>query len=93
MSASSSYSSRTRPRVAIAELARQDNRTKYLVYAYEGTGRHDLFLNRLFRRIPAQGLTRPQLKRVVEEIGDGRYGLYYNTIVVNRVADVRRRLF
>lgn len=89
----SSASPRTRPQTAIAELARQDNRTRYLVYAYEGTGRHDPFLNRLFRRLPPGGLTRPQLKRVVEETGGGRYGIHYNAVVVNRAAAARRRLF
>ena len=93
MSLTSSQYSRTRPRTAIAELSRQDNRTKYLVYAYEGTERHDPFLNHLFRRLPQGGLTRPQLKRVVDEVGHGRYALYYNTVVVNRVADVKRKLF
>lgn len=86
-------SSRARPRTAIAELARQSNRTKYLVYAYEGTERHDPFLTRLFRRLPAAGLTRPQLKRVVLEEGRGRYDLYYNTVVVASAASPRRRLF
>ena len=90
-SRTSSPSPRTRPRTAIAELARQDNRTKFLVYAYEGTRRHDPFLNRLFRALPPKGLTRPQLQRAVEEIGGGRYGLYYNRIVVTHVTP--RKLF
>ena len=84
---------RTRPRTAIADLVRQDNRTKYLVYAYEGTEPHDPFLNSLFRRLPRGGITRPRLKQLVRELGRGRYEVYYNSIVVGDAAAARRRLF
>lgn len=46
-------------------VVRQDNRTKYLVYAYEGTARHDTFLDRLFTLIPASGSTRAQIREKV----------------------------
>lgn len=85
--------SRTTPRTAVAQLVRQDNRTKYLVYAHEGTARHDPFLNDVFRRLPNAGLTRTQLRDLVQQVGGGRYRLYYNSIVVDGVTSVRRKLF
>lgn len=87
----SSQSPRRRPRTVIAELVRQDNRTKYLVYAYEGTERHDPFLNRLFQLVPSSGLTRQQIKIAVQAAGMGHYKVYYNSVAVD-VGDARRRV-
>ena len=92
-SSTRSSSPRRAPRTAIAQLVAQDNRTKYLVYAHEGTGRHDRFLNAVFRRLPNAGLTRAQIRTVVQQEGGGRYRLHYNSIVVDRAASARRKLF
>lgn len=88
----STNSPRQRPRTAIAELVRRDNRTKYLVYALDGTKPHDAFLNRLFRLVPPRGLTRSQVRDAVREAGRGRYRVYYNSVVVDP-GSTGRRLF
>lgn len=85
-------SSRNRAHVAVAELERQDNRTHYLVYALEGTERHDSFLNRLFRLLP-RAATRGKIRDAIESAGGGRYRLWYNRIVVSDTASAARRLF
>ena len=78
----------------MAELSRHgDNRTRYLVYALEGTERHDAFLDALFRNVPRTGRTRGDIRSIVERVGNGRYRLHYNTVVVSDAASARRRLF
>ena len=91
MSNMSSTSPRRRPRVVIAQLVRQDDAKRYLVYADEGTEKHDRFLNRLFKLIPHGGSTRPRIKDAVHAAGDGRYRVYYNSVIVD-VGDARKRL-
>lgn len=78
-------------RVAVGALVRQDNRTKYKVYALDDTKLHDAFLNRLFRRMPARGATRDEIRRYVLEEGRGKYKVFYNEIVLD-VEGLRRRL-
>lgn len=85
-------SSRQRASVEVAQLVRQDNRTKYLVYALEGTRSHDAFLNRLFRALPVRGATRAEVVRMVEEAGRGKYKVRYNSVVVDRTSRASRRL-
>jgi hypothetical protein len=88
-----SPSSRRR-RTAIAELSQHgDNRTRYLVYALEGTEAHDAFLNRLFRNVPRTGRTRGDIRSIVAREGMGTYRLHYNTVVIADPASARRRLF
>lgn len=93
-------SPRTSPRtrsprrnVGIAELVPQRNRTRFVVYALDGTRAHDRFLDRVFRRVPRTGLTRAAIKRVVAEEGGGRYTVRYNSIHLADAEAVRRRLF
>ena len=83
---------RTRAHVEVAVLARQDNRTKYVVYAHEHTAGHDRFLNALWRRLP-RAATRAQIRAAVEDAGGGAYRLRYNSILAARPASAARKLF
>jgi hypothetical protein len=88
----SSYSPRRKPRVGIAELVRQDNRTKFLVYAYDHTGQHDPFLNRLFHAIPPSGASRGFIRNIISEQGGGMYALSGNVVTVN-MGSAKKRIF
>ena len=88
---SSSSGTRQRATVQVAQLVPQNNRTKYLVYALEGTRAHDPFLNRLFRALPLRGASRADLNAMVAEAGRGKYRIYYNSVVVDH-GDAHKKL-
>jgi hypothetical protein len=54
--------------------------------------RHAAFLARLARRVPAVGLPREELRRVVWDAGGGRYRLRYGAVHAVDAAQARRAL-
>ena len=54
--------------------------------------RHAAFLARLRRRVPAAGLPREELRRLVWDVGGGRYRLRHGAVHAVDAAQARRRL-
>ena len=86
-----SPSRRTAAAVVVAHAVRAAPH-RYAVAPASGARRHAAFLARLLRRVPAGGLPREELCRLVWETGGGRYRLRYGAVHAVAAASARRRL-